>query len=443
MLSAIYAINYRLWLAILLTALLPAIYSTVRIYFLNTLPDTWSVSIAAQSAWLNLAYEVVQEALILPLYYLFGQVIRDRQAMRERVSFAFLVTLTAYAALTIGILFGADTLTRAMAQQPELQTLTARYIRLESFALMVGILNDICIVVVVAFAWQRLLLALVLFRAMLTIGFDSLFVGQFDHSLDLGVQGVALTNIAVGTLLLLPSAFILVRIGVLGRPEIITGTIWIGNWFRVAVRSGLESGVRNLAFSLMILRMMNEVQEAGLFWVTNGFIWGWLLLPVLTLGTLIRRDAGIHSGRIGARFKGYLYLIAIISALWVVTIPGWSWFISTAMGSSDADRVVSLALLMLAFYVAFAFNHALDSYLYGMGRTDLMLYQSLFVSIVYYGAAFLAYRMGVFLPGLQKIALLFGGGILVDSALTLWQFQRAGYGRSASPEPELAPVVAE
>ena len=421
------SVNYRLWGSIFLVAFFPAVYSTVRIYFLNSIPDTWNVSIAAQSAWLHLSYEVLQEALLLPLYYVFGQVIRDLPALRDRITRAFAVTMAAYAVLTLIILIGADWFTAVMAQQVELQALTAKFIRLESIAIMIGTLNDICIVVIVALGLYRLLLLLVVVRAIAAIVLDALFVGQFPWSLNLEVTGVALTNIAVGVILLIPSALILHRLGLVGRSAHAPSRDWIGNWFRVAIRSGLESAVRNLAFSLMILRLMNEVQEAGLFWVTNGFIWGWLLLPVLTLGTLVRQDAGNHGGRLGARFGAYIWLTAIIILVWLVTIPGWTWFIATAMGSPEADRVASLALLMLGFYIVFAFNHMLDSYFYGVGRTDLMLYQSLFVSIVYYGSAFVAYRTGIFVPDLEQIALLFGGGIVLDSLVTLWQFNRAGY----------------
>lgn len=430
------SVNYRLWGSIFLIALFPAIYSTVRIYFLNSIPDTWNVSIAAQSAWLNLSYEVLQEALLLPLYFIFGQVIRDLPALRDRVSRAFVVTMAAYAVLTLIILVGADWFTAAMAQQDELQSLTARFIRLESIAIMIGTLNDICIVVIVALGLYRLLLLLVVIRAIATIFLDAFFVGQFPWSLNLEVIGVALSNITAGVLLLIPSALILRRLGLIALLTRPTNRGWTRNWFRVAMRSGLESGVRNLAFSLMILRLMNEVKEAGLFWVTNGFIWGWLLLPVLTLGTLVRQDAGNHDGRLGARFSGYLWLTLIIILVWFVTIPGWTWFVSTAMGSTEADRVASLTLLMLGFYIVFAFNHMLDSYFYGVGRTDLMLYQSLFVSIVYYGSAFVAYRMGVFVPDLQLIALLFGGGIVIDSLITLWQFERSRYFQMARQNPE-------
>ena len=102
------------------------------------------------------------------------------------------------------------------------------------------------------------------------------------------------------------------------------------------------------------------------------------------------------------------------------------------MGSPEADRVVDLSFLMLFFYIVFSFNYVLDSYLYGVGRTDLILRQSIFTSIAYYGLAFVAYRTGYFVPNLQNIALLFGGGILIDAAVTLWQFRRSGYFERAS-----------
>ncbi|AML52834.1 hypothetical protein RC74_17620 [Falsihalocynthiibacter arcticus] len=379
-----------------------------------------------------MAYEVVQEAILMPLYFVFGQVIHNLSELRKRVSIAIIVTLVAYGLLTLGILFGADWLTQAMSQQQALQDMTARYIRLETIGKMIGVLNDIAIIIVVALAWKRILIALVILRALLMITFDSLFVGQFDFSLHLGVQGVAMTNISVATCLLLPTVFILLRAEMFERPRLRKPSAWMRRWLRIAARSGIESAVRNLAFSLMILRLMNEVNEAGLFWVTNSFIWGWLLLPVLALGTLIRQDAGNNGGKLEGRFTGYLWLIAIIVGVWIVTIPGWLWFFKNALGTDEPERILSLTLLMLGFYVVFAFNHVLDSFFYGRGRTDLLLYQSLFVSIFYYGIAFVAYQTGFFAPGLQSIALLFGGGILVDSALTLWQFKNAGYFNVAS-----------
>ncbi|RCK41841.1 MATE family Na+-driven efflux transporter [Thalassospira xiamenensis] len=429
---AVKSINFRLWFSICLTAFFPAVYSTTRIYFLSALPDTWSVSIAAQAAWLHLIYEVLQEAFVLPLYFVLGQVIENKPALRERFLFALAITLSVFLVLTVLVLFFAEPMVSGMSQISELQQITVEYIRLEAIAIMINVLNDVCTVVVVLFALQRVILILLLIRAALTIGFDAFFVGQFSFSLNVGVLGVAWTNISVGLGMVVPFLIILYRLRILAPVLLKLRVSWLGEWFAVASRSGLESAARNLAFSLMILRLVNEVKEAGLFWVTNGFIWTWVLLPVLALGTLVRQDVAVSKGVIKERFRGYLLIVSAIVLVWFATVPGWEWFIRTVMGFDDSHRAFELAFVMLGFYVVFAYNHVIDSYFYGMGRTDLMLYQSLLVSVFYYGAAFIAYWHGAFMPTLTGLALLFGGGIIVDSAITFWQFRRAQYPKSIS-----------
>jgi len=70
--------NWKLYFALLLTGLLPTLYTTVRINYLGNLPGDWGVNIASQLVWVNLILEVIYEALILPLFYLIGKTIDDR-----------------------------------------------------------------------------------------------------------------------------------------------------------------------------------------------------------------------------------------------------------------------------------------------------------------------------------------------------------------------------
>lgn len=49
--------------------LVPVIYNTFRVYLLGNLPGDYSYSIAGQLFWINLIYEVINEAIILPLFY--------------------------------------------------------------------------------------------------------------------------------------------------------------------------------------------------------------------------------------------------------------------------------------------------------------------------------------------------------------------------------------
>jgi hypothetical protein len=71
--NALKSINYRLLFAILLLMLFPTIYQTVRIFFLGNMPNDWGFNIASQLSWVSLFYEIIQEALLLPLFFILGK----------------------------------------------------------------------------------------------------------------------------------------------------------------------------------------------------------------------------------------------------------------------------------------------------------------------------------------------------------------------------------
>ena len=64
-------INYKLFLALLVMGLCPTVYTTLRVFFLGEMPGEWSFSIAGQLSWVNLLYEILSEAIVLPLHQLW------------------------------------------------------------------------------------------------------------------------------------------------------------------------------------------------------------------------------------------------------------------------------------------------------------------------------------------------------------------------------------
>lgn len=72
-------INYKLFLSLLIMGFCPTIYNTIRIFWLGELPGDYSYSIAGQLSWINLIYEVMSEAIILPLFYFIGKAIFDKK----------------------------------------------------------------------------------------------------------------------------------------------------------------------------------------------------------------------------------------------------------------------------------------------------------------------------------------------------------------------------
>ncbi|MEZ8205805.1 MATE family Na+-driven efflux transporter [Vibrio splendidus] len=413
-------INYQLWLLLMLTSFIPLIYATTRIYFLGSIASPWTYSIAAQVAWLNVGYEVLHEALFIPLAFVFGKVVSDNRKFQKRVSLGLKIIVFSYLLVTAVVLWFTPIFVTAMQQEKELFTTTIQYIRLESLAILLSSVYAFLSLVLVLKNQKKTLYKLLVVQMILTILCDALLVSQLPISFELGVHGIAFSNIIVNLILAAVAIIYLIRLGVplkFGQSNR-NQNIWLKEWVVIGWKSGLESFVRNAAFIVMILQLVNQVQQAGTFWVANQFIWGWLLLPVLALGQLVKQDAATNKGLSIERINGYFWLTVGVIAAWVITIPMWDGFISCVMGVKNSGPIIDLVWLLVGFYVVFSFNNVIDSYFYGIGRTDLMLYQSLVVNSVFYGGAFVCYQAGIFVPTLQTIGLMFGLGITLDAMIT-------------------------
>ena len=420
-------LNYRLYITVIFTLLVPTLYNTFRIYLIGDIPGVWGFNIASQIAWLNIIYEILQEGITLPLFFILGPLASQPLIFQRKLTSGLVVIIPLYSIIAFLIWIFTDHLVHFLSQSPDLIIDTINYIRLESVAIPLRVITDIILIALITLSVNRWIYIYLIAQLLIRIVSDYVFIN--DAMLGLGVIGIAYSSIIIHLFLSISGLIILYRVLLnMEQPKsvISSGIAW-KKWLNVSLLSGAESGVRNAAFIVMILKLVNEIGEQGTLWIANGFIWGWLLLPILALGSLIKQDVGRHNGMIGNRFKGYFSLSAIICMFWIFTIPFYGWFIQNIMGVDNYESIVSLTILFLPFYIAFAINNVLDSYLYGMGRTDLMLYQSLLVNCVYYIIAFVLYIQGIFVPTLQSIALLFGFGIIFDLIATIILFRLCQY----------------
>lgn len=422
-LQSLKKIDYKLFGTLLVLGLLPTIYTTVRIFFLGSMPGDWGYNIASQLAWVNVVYEVIQEALILPMFYFLGKSLADKDEFANKVRTGLILTAGIYVVMSIVMILFIRPMLILMSQQEDLIKATSTYIRLESIGLIFSTSVKFLMLVLITMKKESYLFLILGVQMVLSVLLDTFLVSSLPVSLQFGVNGIAITNIIVSLVLLIVMILVLdreyLRILDLGKKMDFS---WLKSWLKIGGMSGIESFVRNAAFIIMILRLVNVVAEQGSFWVTNNFIWGWLLLPVLQLGELIKRDSAVPASRYQEKVKGYFALTGIVIVIWFVTIPGWGSFINKVMGVGNYQTIVHLSLISLGFYIVFALNNVVDSIFYGRGRTDLMLYQSLIVNTVFYGAAFILYRMGIFVPTLTGIAVMFGTGMVFDSIITFVMF---------------------
>lgn len=412
-------INYKLFVALLVFGFVPTIYTTVRVFFLGQLPGEWAFSIAGQLSWVNLFYEVLQEAIILPLFHFVGNADGNKNEFSNRVRTGMLISLGMYTVLSAIVFIFAKPLLQVMAADDSILTASVSYIRIESIANVFGILTQFALVALIMVGKSKYLYALTGVKLVLSLVCDTFLVSTLPISADLGVNGVGYSNIIVNVLLLIVSFVLLAKENVRVFAKEKLHFSWMKKYVRSGGISGIESLVRNVAYMVMIARMVNVVGEQGTYWVANNFIWGWLLLPVFQLGELIKREVGSERENVRRNSLGYFVITGMIVIVWFVSMPAWEPFMKLALGIEEPHKILHLIRLLVGFYVLYAVQNVFDATFYGMGKTKYMLFESVVTNSVYYGIAFVLYVTGVWTPTLMGIALLFGIGNAFDSVVSL------------------------
>ena len=411
-------LNWKLFISLLVMGLCPTIYTTLRVFFLGQLPGDWVFSIAGQLSWVNLLYEILDEAIILPLYFFMGKAINNKHDYTNRIKTGLIISFSVYAVCSIFIIGFTNPLLSIMATSKDIISESVIYIRIESIANIFILLSNFILICLITLGKSRYVYILTVAKLILSIVFDTFLVSTLNISANLGVNGIGYSNIIVNIILFAVSVVLLSKEGYrIFNKEKLSFT-WAKEFVKIGGISGLESFVRNIAYMLMISRMVNMVNEQGTYWVANSFIWGWLLLPINQLGELIKQEVSTDEKAIKNNTLGYFAVTAIVCLVWFITIPGWKGFMANVLQFSDVDKLYNLVTLLLGFYVLYALQNVFDCEFYGLGKTNYMLFESIVTNSIYYGIAFALYLAGKWTPTLMSIALLFGVGNAFDSIVS-------------------------
>lgn len=410
--------NFALFFTLLLISLLPTFYTTCRIFFLGNLPSDEGFNIASQVAWLSVLYEIIQEGLILPLFFLIGKSIRNVQEVENKVKTGIITSFSIYFIIAITIVILAKSILILLDQKPSIVDVSSSYIRIETVAMLFSVLYKFLSVVLIMFKRVRALLIILLAQMILTILADTMMISNLPISANIGVNGIAIGNLTINLVLFFIATVLVKKDHIYIFRKSKLSFAWQKEWFKIGSLSGIESLIRNLAFIVMVLKMINLVEEQGAFWLANSFIWGWLLAPIIALGGVIKQDIANNHYSAITHIRKYMVVTFVIIVIWIASVPLWKPFLATIMNINEYNSVFHIIILSLAFYITYAFNNAIDCIFYGLGRTDVMLIQSIIINVLYYGLFYIFYLAGVFVPTLDKIIILFGVGIVLDTILT-------------------------
>ena len=366
--------------------------------------------------WLGIIYEVLQEAIIAPMFFFIGKINNnDKSNLINKIRTSILIILIIYLIMALLINVFSNNLVSAMRQNETLINQTATYIKLESFANIFIIIFQFFIIINVALGNYKEIFIVSILKTAITVIFDFIFISQYPISINIGVNGIAYNNISSNFI------SIIILIVLLNKneynifsKEIKFSFLYNINIGKINIVSGFESFYRNFIFSFMILRMVNIVGEQGNYWIANNFFWAWLLIPSLQLGEMIKSN---FSKDKNLSLKPYILLNTVFIIIWIIFIPLYKYFIKYAMNIQNYKQILFLIVIILPFYIIFTYGNIITNIFYGIGKPQYILLQSFIVNTLFYGIFFILYLNNIFKPTLINIALMFGGSMAFGSMI--------------------------
>lgn len=396
-----YKKDYRLFISLLLWALVPSVYLLIRMNIVSV--SDVSIDILGQMEWFDLIDEVIVTTLTVPLYFL----LKKENGSADRNGMAFLISFGIYVAFTVLIAFNvsriADFMNAGYASQ---------YLLLQSFSMLTGFISTFMILLFTLNEDDKTVKTLLVFKVIMLSFLDFVLIRKYKDI------GASYSEIGVNALVAAVSLIVVCRKGYIRFKRF--ETRWIKQWCRSGLFAGIQIFLDNWIYAIMICRMVNAVSESGNYWVANNFIWGWLLVPVHTVAEIIKKNSLEKLDYRNTWRHGI-----IIAVMWIITMPGWGPFIRYAM-AVESETILAIVIPNIPFYLGYIVSAFIDAWFVSKGKTIYNAGISLYVNVIYYGAVYIGFKNGLFETNMMFIIMMFGFGMVVHMLLSvaLYFFER-------------------
>lgn len=405
--------NWRLFAALCALALIPAIYQTIKTFIISSNNQSEVFDIIGQMEWFDLINETLQAFLIVPLYSILNKVLKyDGENFAKHTFKTGLLTFVIYTLFSVGVLIYGVVLVKAMNPNEIDVAAVNHYLQLETIAFMIGIIVSFVNVVFVVVGKDINVYIFLAINTVLSLIADLVLIPN------LGVYGIAISNIVVNTILAI-ACIVILYLQKYIKPCWFKKADWqvLKEWGKVGVFSGVQQFIDNFIYAIMICKMVNMVAEQGNYWIANNFIWGWMLIPIAALSEVIRRDC--KDGYTQLKQFNYYFIATAVVVVWAITVPLWTPFYRYAEGLANANEIFLITVKLAPFYIAYAGCAIIDNIFVGLGKTIYNAINSLIINLVYYGIFYLLYVTNTITFTMDVIILMFGFGMVVHLGVSL------------------------
>ncbi len=433
--------NWRLYFFILLFLGLPNAYQVYRTAIIGTtLPDPGSLAIVSQWQFVGLAVEVLQEATVLAIFFYVGSQVRNSSTVQmDRAKTVLFVIFMSTLVYAMGVFAFTDVFIDAIGTPEDVRNQTRTYLEVSIFSLPFTVLTAAIVVLFESLGMRRMVLIMALVNVGLMFGMDMLFFGESGPLLMADTTGVAWSTLLASLFLFVIGLILLFHTNWAQVSSLLQLPSFSGlrTYLRVGIWSGTDSIIRNAAYFVMIIGIVNSIGtgEMGGYYIFIQVMWGFSLVPILAFAESAKALAANVSG--STQDTRCLWISSmLITSLILITIwfPILLFFENIVESMTEDVQILEFALLafgiLLFPYVMFAFNTVTDSIFYGMGRTIYMAIQSAITNGTVYLGAFILYVSGTWSPTFEGVMWLFFCGIAVDTCLTLFLLRRLLYNKT-------------
>ncbi len=405
--------NIRLWISLCALALVPALYQTVKTFFISFSGQAGAFDIIGQMEWFGLINETLQAFLIIPLYSVLNRIFKHRPDSFAAETFKTgTVSFILYTLFSVGVLIYGEHLLTAMNPAEIDLSAAAAYLRLETVAFMAGIVVSFANVVFVVIGKDKNVYIFLVARTLLSLLADFILIPVF------GIYGAAISNIISNLLLSVICIVLLYRQKYIKFcPFKKTDFVLFRDWLKTGFFSGLQQFIDNFIYAVMVCKTVNAVSQSGNYWIANNFIWGWLLIPVTALAEVIRSDC--KDGYENLHKSNYHFIALLSFALWIITVPLWTPFFRCCQHLENAEEIFFIVIKLVPFYFAYAGCVIIDNIFIGLGKTVCTAVNSLIINLVYYGIFYILYITRAVEFNMNTIILMFGFGMVAHLAISV------------------------
>lgn len=409
----------KLYLSFFLSSLIPAIWILVRTLIITKYMNL-SLNTYAQWEYINVMFEIMQEAFIFPIFFFMGKIknnsVNDLNKIRQIYFFVSLI----YFLIIFSISFFTSDLVKIIDGHNYLNQAT--FFILQLYAKIPEILLLVSTIFLLNIGKHKAFFLLLIVRIIIFISFDftltngSIFQNPY---LGLGLSSILTYSILFIFSLLLIAKFFSYKNFFNLKTFKLTKLEFNRIFFWNFLFTFIASAINNLFYLLVIAKSLNMLDTSGSYWLANQLIWNWILLPITALIELFKVKIAIATNEgdnVNKKFKKYFFVASflfLIPALLICLL--WIPFASF-LSNNETEIIQSFKIMKIViwFYLFYAWSSLIEALFIGTGILNFLLIKSILVNFTVYLIPFILFKINYWIISIETIALIFSLSLLLS-----------------------------